>query len=145
MSTRQHRILAAIMTTLGFLLVALASTHIAAQPALLDGKTFVADAGIKGKPADEKDDVLSFKDGKFHSSSCDQWGYGKGDFKASSTSDGISFETETFSEKYGKLAWNGIIRGDTIEGTFIQYPKPGFFNSNPAPIEHWFKGKLKQK
>ncbi|MBL8519874.1 MAG: hypothetical protein JNK75_04315 [Betaproteobacteria bacterium] len=123
--------------------MALAPTSAAAQAATLDGKVFVADAGIKGQAADEKDDILSFKDGKFHSSSCDQWGYGKGDYKAMQAGDTISFETETFSEKYGRLAWKGVVRGDTIEGTFIQYPKPGFFSRNPAPIEHWFKGRLK--
>jgi hypothetical protein len=49
-----------------------------AQAAALDGRVFVADAGVKGKAADEKNDVISFNGGKFHSSSCDQYGYGKG-------------------------------------------------------------------
>jgi hypothetical protein len=143
MFTHHSRKPAAFAIFIALFAWAMNSSSTAAQPATLDGKTFVADAGIKGKPADEKDDVISFKDGKFHSSACDQWGYGKGDYKSTSASDGISFEAETFSEKYGKLAWKGVIRGDAIEGTFIQYPKPGFFSKNPAPIEHWFKGKVK--
>ena len=143
MTIQHSRSLAAFVTSVALFALALGPTSATAQTATLDGKVFVAEAGIKGKAADEKDDIISFKDGKFHSSSCDQWGYGKGDYKAAPAGDGISFETETFSEKYGRLAWKGIVRGDAIEGTFIQYPKPGFFNSNPSPIEHWFKGKVK--
>ena len=111
--------------------------------ATLDGKVFVADAGEKGKAADEKGDVITFKDGKFHSSVCDQYGYGKGDYKASAQGDAMVFEVETTSQKDGRLVWKGSVRGDQIEGVFTHYRKGGFFNSNPAPIEHWFKGKLK--
>ncbi len=121
----------------------LVATHAAAQGANLDGKVFVADAGEKGKTADEKGDIITFKDGKFHSSSCDQYGYGKGNYKTAAQGDAITFEAETTSDKDGRLAWKGVVRGDAIEGTFTHYRKGGFFNPNPAPIEHWFKGKAK--
>lgn len=114
-----------------------------AQTAMLDGRAFVADAGLKGKPADEKGDVLTFAEGKFHSSLCDQWGYNKGEYKATKAGDAVEFEAVTLSEKYGRNVWKGTIRGGEIEGTFVFYPKPGFFNKNPAPEEHWFKGKAK--
>jgi hypothetical protein len=114
-----------------------------AQTVTLEGRVFVADAGVKGKAADEKDDVLTFANGRFHSSSCDQWGYDKGVYKASSSGGATSFEAETNSAKYGRLVWKGTVRGNEIEGTFMQYPKPGIFDSNPAPIEHWFKGRAK--
>jgi hypothetical protein len=45
-----------------------------AEAGLLDGKVFIADTGEKGKPADEKKDAITFQDGLFHSSACDQWG-----------------------------------------------------------------------
>ncbi|MEO8104445.1 MAG: hypothetical protein ABI790_18170 [Betaproteobacteria bacterium] len=124
-------------------LLAMPAAPIAAQTGSLDGKIFVADAGEKGKDADEKGDVITFKDGKFHSSSCDQFGYGKGDYKSSKQGDAIVFEAETKSDKDGRLVWKGSVRGDLIEGNFTHYRKGGFFNANPAPIEHWFKGKLK--
>ena len=147
MSFHPSRRFAAFVTPMALFALAMGPAQVSAQSAApaatLDGKVFLADAGIKGKAADEKDDVLSFTNGKFHSSSCDQYGYNKGDYKTIAEADGIRFETETYSEKYGKLAWRGVVRGDAIEGTFIQYPKAGFFNSNPAPIEHWFKGKVK--
>lgn len=109
----------------------------------LDGRVFVADAGERGKPADEKGDVITFANGQFHSSLCDQWGYGKGDYKASAGSEGTSFEVETVSEKDGRLHWKGVVVGDSISGTFVHYRKPNFFRPNPEPIEHWFKGKAK--
>lgn len=130
-----------IASLAALLALPLASTSAAAQVAPLDGKTFVADAGLKGKDADEKGDIITFKDGKFHSSFCDQYGYGKGNYKSTAQGDAISFEAETTSEKDGRLVWKGLVRGDTVEGTFIHYRKGGFFNSNPAPLEHWFKGR----
>jgi hypothetical protein len=114
-----------------------------AQTASLDGKAFVADAGEKGKAADEKGDVITFAGGKFHSSACDQYGYGKGDYKATAAGDAIQFEAVTMSEKDGRLVWKGTVRGDQIEGTFIHHRKGGIFNKNPEPVEHWFKGKVK--
>ena len=115
-----------------------------AQSSLLDAKVFVANAGEKGKAADEKGDVITFHNGTFHSSMCDQWGYGKGNYTAIAEGDAVQFETETTSEKDGRLAWHGMVKGDTIEGVFTHYRKPKWYNKNPAPIEHWFKGKLNQ-
>ena len=111
-----------------------------AQTAKLDGKTFVAEAGIKGKPADERDDVISFANGKFHSSACDKYGFVAADYRSA---DGRSFDAETMSEKEGRIAWKGTVQDGTIEGTFVHYPKGWFLNPNPSPIEHWFKGKIK--
>ena len=114
-----------------------------ARAAALDGKSFLADAGIKGKVADEKGDIITFSDGKFHSSVCDQYGYSKADYKSVAQGDAVAFETETQSEKDGRLVWKGTVRGDVIEGTFIHYRKGGLLNSNPDPEEHWFKGKAR--
>ena len=114
-----------------------------AQAATLDGKAFVADAGEKGKAADEKNDVITFADGKFHSSACDQYGFGKGDYRAIPSGDTVAFEAETRSEKDGRLVWKGTVRGGEIEGTFVHYRKGWMLNPNPEPVEHWFKGKVK--
>ena len=110
---------------------------------LLDGKVFVAEAGEKGKAADEKGDVITFRDGAFHSSMCDQWGYGKAIYHAVALGEVTQFEAETKSEKDGRLAWKGVIKGDSIDGLFTHYRKGRWYNRNPAPIEHWFRGKLK--
>ena len=124
------------------LAAAIAGPTAFAQTAMLDGRAYLADAGHKGKAADEKD-VITFADGKFHSSACDQYGYDKGAYKATKVGDAVEFEAVTLSEKYGRNVWKGTVKGNEIEGTFLFYPKPGFFNKNPAPEEHWFKGKVK--
>ena len=132
-----------IAHTLCAALMVLPIMPVAAQTATLDGKVFVADIGYKGKDAHDKGDIMTFKDGKFHSATCDQYGYNKGDYKTTTQGDATTFETETQSEKYGRLQWKGTVRGGQIEGTFTMFPKPGFFDRNPAPIEHWFKGQPK--
>ena len=46
--------------------LALAAIPVAhAQTAILDGKAFVAEAGERGKPVEEKNDILTFAGGKF--------------------------------------------------------------------------------
>ncbi len=115
-----------------------------AETGPLDGKTFAAELGEKGKPAHEKADVISFKDGKFHSSSCDKYGYNQGAYTVAASGDATTFDVETVSESDGKLQWHGVVKGAEIEGKYTHYPKPGFFRRNPAPVESWFKGTLKQ-
>ena len=118
---------------------ALACSFAYAGPGPLDGKAFVGEAGEKGKPADEKDDVLTFADGKFHSSACDKYGFSKADYTAKVEGDATTFETETVSEKEGRLKWKGTLKNGVIEGTFTHYRKPAWYRPNPEPIEHGFK------
>jgi hypothetical protein len=124
-------------------IVSFAAMPATAQVAALDGRVFVADAGEKGKAADEKNDVITFADGKFHSSACDQYGFDKGAYRATPAGDTVSFEAETQSEKDGRLVWKGTVRGSDIEGTFVHYRKGWMLNPNPEPVEHWFKGKVR--
>ena len=114
---------------------------LAAAQNALDGKKFDTQAGLVGKPAHIKQDILSFDAGKFHSSDCDQYGYAKGDYKAVRQGDVTTFEVETASAEYGRNTWKGVITGDAIEGTMVFYRKPTWWRSNPEPLEHWFKGK----
>ena len=109
----------------------------------LDGKVFIADAGVKGKPADEKDDIITFANGTFHSSVCDKYGFNKGEYTAKVDGGVTTFESETKSDKEGSLKWKGTIKDGVIEGTFVHYRKPVWYRPNPEPIEHWFKGKPK--
>ena len=113
----------------------------AAAQGALDGRRFDTQAGMTGKPAHIAKDILSFTDGKFHSSDCDQYGYDRGAYRASSDGGAMTFEVETRSEQYGRNVWKGVVRGDTVEGTMVFYRKPTFFRPNPEPLEHWFKGK----
>jgi len=125
--------------------LAFAATPVATlMAASLDGKVFVVDSGPKGQPADEKDDVLTFRESRFHSKSCDKYGFGTAAYTTTNEGGNVVFTTETTSEKQGRLAWRGKIEGGTIEGTVVHYRKPGFFNRNPEPRELWFKGRVKE-
>ena len=113
----------------------------AAAQGALDGRRFDTQAGLAGKPAHIPKDILSFAEGKFHSSDCDQYGYDRGAYRASADGGAVTFEVETRSEQYGRNVWKGVVRGDTVEGTMVFHRKPTFFRPNPEPLEHWFKGK----
>lgn len=129
----------------GALGIAATLLPLAALPASpLDGKVFVVDSGPTDKPASEKDDVLTFRDGRFHSSSCDKYGFGTGAYHATTRGTAVVFTTETTSDKEGRLAWNGRIEAGAIEGTFVHHRKPWFLNPNPEPREFWFKGRIKE-
>ncbi len=90
----------------------------------------------------EKADVITFRDGLFHSSTCDQYGYSSAPYVARSESGAIAFEAETKSDKDGRLVWRGTVRGQDIEGTMLHYKK-GFFGVSDTPNEMWFKGRVK--
>ncbi len=121
-------------------LLVLAVPLTAAQ-ALLDGRKFNTEAGYTGKPVHVKEDILSFLDGKFHSSDCDQYGYNRGDYRATAQGAGTAFEVETVSEQYGRNVWKGVVTGDAIEGIMVFHRKPTLWRPKPEPLEHWFKGK----
>ncbi len=121
-------------------LALMGATRYAAAQSTLDGKKFDTEAGLIGKPAHVKQDILSFERGKFHSSDCDQYGYGKGDYKSTGQDGQTSFESETVSAEYGRNVWKGVIKGNSIEGTMVFYRIPKWWRPNPEPLEHWFKG-----
>ena len=88
---------------------------------VLDGSTY-------STMLDGENDVLTFNDGTFHSSSCDEWGFGKGEYTTEAKEDSISFEATTTSEKDGTMVWTGTIQGDTINGSYY-WSKKGFFGT----------------
>ncbi len=138
-----HRCRRSVLALTVAALCVMGSPNAAAQWAGLEGKVFIADAGPKGKPADEKGDIITFAAGTFHSSMCDQWGFNKGIVAAVQQGDAIQFETETRSDSDGRLVWRGVVTGSVIEGTFVHYRKPAWYRPNPEPLEHWFKGVAK--
>ena len=94
---------------------------VAPEPALasrgaLDGRNFDGIVLECGKTSGDAD-TLTFKDGRFRSSACDQYGYGAGVYTATQSGDAVAFEAETESPKYGKLLWKGVVRGARLDGT----------------------------
>jgi hypothetical protein len=87
-----------------------------ASRAALDGRNFDGVVLECGKTSGDAD-TLIFKDGRFRSTACDQYGYGDGAYTATRADDGVVFEAETESPKYGKLLWKGVVRGARLDGT----------------------------
>lgn len=107
---------------------------------LLDGKKFIGPTGEKGKKV-HHEDVLSFSDGKFTSSACFQYGFKGGPYKTTIDGDAIHFLAETISPTHGKMVWQGILKGDTLEVTYNWTKERWLWTTYR---EYWFKGTLKE-
>jgi len=99
----------------------------------LDGKVFTV-------ILDGENDIITFQDGMFHSSSCDQYGFNKGEYMTSGDGDNISFKATTMSKKHGTLVWTGDIHGDNIKGSQL-WTKKGLFGTTQKTKS--FEGSLK--
>jgi hypothetical protein len=86
------------------------------QAAVLDGRTFEGVVIERGKTSGDADTII-FKDGRFRSTACDQYGYGDGAYTVSMSGDTIAFEAQTESPQYGKLLWKGVVMGKKLDGT----------------------------
>ena len=122
------------MKTATFLgLVALASALVPAAPAQaqnLDGRSFQGVFLERGKTSGDAD-TLIFKDGRFRSTACDRYGYSDAPYKTMAAGDTLRFEAETESPKYGKLLWNGVVRGGKLDATVMMV------RAGKPPVENW--------
>jgi hypothetical protein len=96
----------------------------------LDGRSFQGVFLERGKTSGDAD-TLVFKDGRFRSSACDQYGYGDAPYKTTTAGDSVRFEAETASPKYGKLFWSGSVRGGKLDATVMMERK------GKAMLENW--------
>lgn len=96
----------------------------------LDGRSFHGVFLERGKTSGDADTIV-FKDGRFRSTACDRYGYTDAPYKTVSTGDALRFEAETNSPKYGKLVWNGTIRGNKLDATVMM------INGSKKPVENW--------
>jgi len=87
-----------------------------ASRAVLDGTNFDGVVLECGKTSGDADTRI-FKDGRFRSTACDQYGHGDGPYTATRSGETVLFEAETESPKYGKLLWKGVVRGPRLDGT----------------------------
>jgi len=104
----------------------------------LDGKTFVAESGEQGKKAEGPKDEITFRDGRMRSSACDAYGFGDGSYTTMNHPGMVMFRAKTESPKEGVIEWNGTVRGDDLEGTYV-WTKTG-----QKPITYWMKGTVKK-
>jgi hypothetical protein len=82
----------------------------------LDGRRFEGIVLVPGKTTGDAD-TLIFEAGRFRSTACDRYHYGDGAYTTSAAGDGIAFESETVSPKYGLLRWRGVVHGARLDGT----------------------------
>ena len=114
-------------------LVAISAAVVPSAPAQangLDGRSFSGVFLERGTTSGDAD-TLIFQDGRFRSTACDRYGYSDAPYKAMPAGDGTRFEAETQSAKYGKLVWNGTIRGNKLDATVMMV------QSGKAPVENW--------
>lgn len=116
----------------------MASPGTAAPSSLLDGKTFVAQSGEKGKQASNKD-TLVFRNGRFLSEGCKPYGFGDAPYQATDNGTTVRFHAETHSPTHGTMVWDGTVKGDTIEATSIWTRERWYWNIRK---EYWYNGKL---
>ena len=129
---KKQRIIWELVALITLLLPTMAHTN------PLDGMRFIGPTGEKGEEA-YGDEELTFYDGKLYSVDCARWGFGEGAVTTRTADDGIHFAAETRSEKYGKIVWEGVVRGDRIEAVYT-WRKQGWFVETVR--EYWFKGML---
>jgi hypothetical protein len=104
----------------------------------LDGKSYSINYTEYGKSGNPTKDVLIFKDGKFESEDCEQYGFGPAIYESASKDGATLFEATTTSEKEGKIEWEGKVEGDSITGNFM-WSKPG-----QEPILYTYSGSIKK-
>lgn len=86
------------------------------QTVSLDGRRFEGVVLEPGKTAGDAERI-SFRDGRFHSSACEPYGYGEGQYRARQDGEAVVFEVQTESPQYGQLRWACRIAGDKLDGT----------------------------
>ena len=101
---------------------------------ILDGKTFVGEVGMADTPS--MSDTLTFKDGYFHSSACDQFHFGSGAYLAVASGDTTTFQAMTHNRRGAVIVWMGTVKGDKVEGTMTMYEK------GKEPVKRWVKATL---
>ena len=102
---------------------------------LLDGKTFTGTVGNASSDKGQADDFV-FRDGKFSSKLCDQFGYKEGDYWVFPKDNATTFTAKTASDAGGKKSWSGSVKGNSLEGTVTTV-------ENGKTEQGWFKGQLK--
>ena len=106
----------------------------------LDGKSFIAQSGEKGKQASKKDTFV-FREGRFLSESCTPYGFGDAPYQATVDGAAIRFHAETHSPTHGTMVWDGIVKNNSIEATSIWTRERWYWK---IKREYWFSGQLKK-
>jgi hypothetical protein len=118
------------LTAAAVALAAAAAFPAFAESNALDGRNFEGVFIQRGKTSGDADTIV-FKDGRFHSVACDQYGYSDAPYKTAAMGDTTRFEAQTQSKKYGKLLWTGVVRDGKLDATAMMV------REGKSDIENW--------
>jgi hypothetical protein len=102
----------------------------------LDGMTFEGQVGMMGDTKGEMD-ILTFKNGYFHSSACDQYHFGSGPYLAVTSDGTTTFQARTWNLHGATILWNGTVKGKMLEGNMTLYER------GKEPMKQWVKATMK--
>jgi len=86
---------------------------------MLDGKNFTGIVLECGKTEGDAD-TLIVSEGRFRSTACDKYDYGDGAYTATPADGAVRFQAQTESPKYGRLLWEGVVRGKRLDATLTR-------------------------
>ncbi len=88
-----------------------------ATKGILDGRTFTGQIGKTGATTGDKE-VITFKNGMFHSLACDPMGFTPAAYTATKESGGlVKFSATCTSPTNGQMQWTGTIKGETLDAS----------------------------
>ena len=86
----------------------------------LEGVRFVGPFGAE-RETDPKMDTFTFKDGKFATGSCLEWGFTPAPYWIRRDADGLHFLAELESPEHGTMRYEGVFDGEAL--TVVAYWK----------------------
>jgi hypothetical protein len=107
----------------------------------IEGKVFVGHTGPLNSTAIDGEDEIVFKNGRFLSTACINWGFDSPPYRATVKPDGIHFEALTQSPRHGQILWRGVVSGNILEATYLWTKERWYWFD--AREERRFKGKLR--
>ena len=93
----------------------LAQSAQAADSRVLDGKSFAGTVTMQGEAKGDPD-TFEFKNGQFHSTACDQYGYGTGAYSTQTKNGVTTFDATTKNDKAAPMRWQASIQGPALTG-----------------------------
>jgi len=107
----------------------------------LDGKSFIAQSGEKGKRESNKDTIV-FRNGRFLSEGCSPFGFKDAPYQATVDGATIRFHAETHSPTHGTMIWDGFVKDNVIEATSNWTRDRWYWKIKK---EYWYRGHLKNE
>jgi len=118
-----------------------ASSPSAAPPSSsLDGMTFVAQSGEKGKQASNKDTIV-FRNGRFLSEGCNPYGFGNAPYQATVDGATVRFHAETPQPDTRQHGLGRDRQGRHHRSNEHMDRKRWYWN---ITREYWYKGQLRK-